>query len=206
MEIMQRNLRVALLIAVVGTGGAASANLVTNGSFETIAIANNSYLTVTPGNAATNLPGWTITGTSVDIVSGPDTWPAYDGNQSVDIAGTPGPGGIQQTIATTAGDWYLIEFALGDNYQGSGDKSVDFKVGNYSENIAGAIGQGNWLLVSRYVQADSAASLLEFSTTNSGFYGGLVDAVTVTAVPEPATMTVLGLGVAALLRRRRRSK
>ena len=202
--IKQKHLRVALLVAAISSVGVASANLVTNGSFEEIAIANNTYLTVTPGNASTNLPGWTVTGTSVDIVSGPDTWPAYDGNQSIDIAGTPGPGAVQQTIATTAGEWYLIEFALGDNYQGTGDKSVDFTFGNYTENIAGAIGQGNWLLVSRYVQADSAATLLEFSTDNAGFYGGLVDAVTVTAVPEPATMAVLGLGAAALMRRRRR--
>jgi len=184
---------------------AAHANLVVNGSFESTAIGNNTYLTVTPGTAAVNLPGWTVSGTSVDMVSGPTRYPAYDGNQSIDLAGTPGPGGVEQMITTVVGEWYVIDFALGENHEGTGNKAVDFTFGSHSETLVGAVGQGNWLAFQRTIQATSTSTLLSFTSPNQNFFGGLVDAVSVQAVPEPATMLGLATAFGWALRRRKRN-
>lgn len=59
------------------------------------------------------------------------------------------------------------------------------------------LGGSNILLMSSDINATS-------SSTQHGLTFALFDNVTVTPVPEPATMAVLGLGAAALLRRRRK--
>lgn len=182
----------------------ASANLVVNGSFEDGLIANDGFRTVPSGD--TFLTGWTVLGTSVDIVSGPNRFPAADGNQSVDLAGTPGPGGVSQMIATSIGQAYTVRFALSRNDEGGveADKDVDFMFGGHSENLLGPV-MGSWTYFERVIVATAASTELRFSSDNAGFFGGLVDDVSVEAVPEPASMAALTLGAAGLLVRRRRS-
>ena len=93
---------VALLFAI-GTFPA-FADIV-NGGFEdpNISSSGNYYLTVYSPNAdavcsqtpsVQIITGWTVTGCSVDIVRGP-SW-AHSGSQGIDLAGTPGPGGVEQ--------------------------------------------------------------------------------------------------------------
>lgn len=182
----------------------ASANLVVNGSFEDPLISDNSFLAVTAGSGV--LTGWTVGGTSIDVLSGPSRFVAADGNQSVDLVGTPGPGDVSQLLATTDGTTYKIRFALSRNDEGGSvaDKDVDFSFGSYTENLLGAV-QNSWTYFERTIVADSSLTELKFSSDASGFFGGLVDDVSVEAVPEPASMAALTLGAMALITRRRKS-
>ena len=105
-------LALAAFLAVAQTALASGPELVTNGGFETPTVVNTaSYDTYT----ATTVPGgfgWTVTGSSVDHIRG--YWDAAAGSQSVDLDGV-GPGGISQTLATTANQPYVLTFAYSAN-------------------------------------------------------------------------------------------
>lgn len=181
----------------------ASAILVANGSFEDVNIGNNTYLNVINGNGS--VTGWTVGGVSVDMVSGPSRWVAADGNQAIDLAGTPGPGSVSQMLATTNGTAYRVRFALSRNDEGGSvaDKDVDFSFGSYTENLLGAV-QNSWTYYERIIVADSSSTEIKFASDSSGNFGGLVDDVSVTVVPEPASMAALAIGGLGILARRRR--
>lgn len=84
--------------------------------------------------------------------------------------------GITQAIATTPGLTYDISFWLNDN-----GPLTTFRALSTNGDVTGTGGNGIDLLV----------------------YAGEVP--TLTAVPEPATLTLVGFGLAAAYRRRRRS-
>lgn len=180
----------------------ANANLLVNGSFEDTPVSSNSFQNVVAGNGF--ITGWTVTGTSVDVIAGPSTWIAQDGNQSIDLAGTPGPGAVGQSFATTIGQDYEVSFYLGSNHQGGGDKSVNVYINGVSENLTGGLTNGSWVLFTRTFTASALSTEVKFESTNSGNFGGAVDNVSVEAVPEPFTLAGIGImGLAAIKRKRK---
>ena len=90
------------------------ANLIVNGSFEEGPPVGN-YLALNPGN--TDVKGWVVTRAQVDLVG--NYWPAADGQNSIDLHGSPGFGGIQQTFATKPGRKYVVTFSLSANPDGA---------------------------------------------------------------------------------------
>jgi choice-of-anchor C domain-containing protein len=86
--------------------------LLINGSFEEGPRVGQ-FLTLTGGSTA--LPGWTVLGTSIDIVG--TGWQQVDGAKSIDLDGTPGPGGVEQTFATVPGQWYSVSLQMAGNPQ-----------------------------------------------------------------------------------------
>lgn len=181
----------------------AQANLLVNGSFEDTPVANNSFQNVVAGSSF--ITGWTVTGTSVDVIAGPTTWIPQNGNQSIDLAGTPGPGAVGQSFTTIIGQDYEVNFYLGSNHQGSGDKSVNVYINGVSENLTGGLTNGSWVQFTRTFTASALSTEVKFESTNSGNFGGAVDNVSVEAVPEPLTLVGLGLMGLAAVRRRRKS-
>ncbi|MDQ2817846.1 MAG: choice-of-anchor C family protein [Candidatus Eremiobacteraeota bacterium] len=89
-----------------------SANLVVNGSFESGNLAQ-SWIPLYSGSAA--ILGWQVHG-AVDYVGA--YWRASDGSRSLDLDGTPGPGGVAQTLRTVPGQWYAVRFDLAGNPEG----------------------------------------------------------------------------------------
>lgn len=79
-------------------------NLIVNGSFEDARTGNGQ---------SSNIPGWTVTTATVDIVG--SYWQQIDGKHSVDLAGTPGAGGIAQDIRTEPGAGYALSFRYAGN-------------------------------------------------------------------------------------------
>src|SRR6185503_11280515 len=65
-----------------------SASLLVNGSFEQ-GPAVRTYLNLAAGN--TSLPGWTVTGEGVDLVS-TGYWISADGTRAIDLDGSAGSG------------------------------------------------------------------------------------------------------------------
>ena len=124
-----------------------------------------------------------------------------------------GNGSISQTVATVVGQWYTLSFEY-SNRTGT-DPSTNglaWSFGNSSGDapaLAKNVSADNvWQLYSTTVQATASQTTLTiWATGTSDSYGSSLDAVSLSAVPEPQTWALLAagfvaLGVTTALRRR----
>lgn len=218
----QSALLIAAVVLAIGTG-AAQANLLTNGSFETITnFVPDGNDTMTLPVGSTTMTGWTVNGQ----VSGNDgvAWigptnpfgiTAQDGSYSLDLTGyTNGPpyAGVQQSVATTSGDAYALTFYLGADITGVGTYSIDACGGSTcqtsSVNIATASSgppNNSWTLETLDFTATSGSTLISLLGTDSGGvqdYIGLDNVNLVdngpAATPLPAALPLFASSVGAL--------
>lgn len=210
-------LTLALLTCALGNGWA---QIVLNGSFETPVVTGNDGNFETYAEGSTTITGWTVGENGVNLFS----YPLYgkdvagrDGDQAVQLNGgvQNGNGSISQDIATTIGQEYEISFLFsanpfanaGDTFNGTvffGADSYDFSFTVASTDISSF----TFVLGSFNSFATSTTTSLAFVQTSgpSGSDQALViDNVVVTAVPEPSTYLMLGLGLGSLFFLRRRS-
>jgi hypothetical protein len=191
---------VTFVIAAGIAAAAQSQELIRNGSFENPVIAAP-FVTVTAGSPT--LTDWIVGRTSIDIVSTPfnPTYPSRDGDQHVDLAGSPGPGSIQQFFTTVPGTQYYLRFSASSN--GTSRLFEVFWEG-FLLTTPAAPNQGTWQDFEFVLNANSTNGMVGFGSADTGFQGALIDRVSVQAVPEPASFAALGLGAAWLARRRRK--
>ena len=218
MDIARRALTVALALAASAPLAAAQ-NLVLNGGFESPFIAADSL------TLAGCPPGfvWCVGQGTVDLVQA--GWQPGEGRQSLDLNGAS-PGSIYQDLATVAGQTYDVSFLFSGHPDGDPTKTMRVFWGGAD------LGQFTWIvgpgqsraemfwspIFIRELTATSATTRLEFRSTTTAVCGDpaaamcgpALDAVSVaavTAIPEPATLLLLGGGLAVLaasaLRRRR---
>jgi len=192
-----KKLQSVVIITVVFltfTGSSAWAGLI-NGSFET-GIDPGSYKTLNPG--ATDITGWTITG-QLDYIG--TYWQASDGGRSLDLSGFSA-GSIQQDIDTIAGITYIVNFDMAGNPDGDPTlkqlvveavgidaQAFDFDITGHTKSNMG------WQTMQWSFIANSATTTLKFtSLVGDTGWGPALDNVTVTAIPAPAALVLLGIG------------
>ena len=209
--------RYALAAVAIGlVPAAASAQLVANGGFEMPVIPGTCCNTVPPDS----LPGWNVTTGNVNVVNGtfngtPSPGPnlAYQGTQYLDLVGQGGTGGISQGLTLTAGNLYNLTFAYSNNGFAP-NESTSASASFLIDGLAGTISHStstptnlDWQIFSANFVA-TGPNILSFTNLTGGPNEGiLLDAVSVTGVPEPGTwaMMVLGFGAIGFATRRRRS-
>lgn len=198
----------------------APAAIIVNGSFEEGPVITGSYLVVADGD--TSITGWTVktpvAGRNIDIIT--TYWQQADGQRSLDLNGSNGPGGIAQMLQTTAQHLYEVSFLMAGNPDGdpaektlrvlAAGQSHDFVFddANYSRTNMG------WALqVWTFTATDTSTELwFQMVDPDSGKFGSALDDVQVIdcgVVPEPSTLTLwstLGLSACAVLWRARRQR
>ena len=214
---MRNGIRVwALAVAALLAGaGSARSELIVNGGFEMPALAPGTGFVTLTGGA---IPGWTIAPGTVDLIR--DYWPAFQGNQSLDLVGDSGPGtAIAQSFATDPGAPYLLTFAYANNVDtttATGRVEVigsSTLINDLVTHSGSTRANMNYLIYSQAFVANSATTTLRFTHVTSGipgFSGLALDAVSVQGVvPEPSTFVLAGIslvGFAGLAWRRRRAR
>ena len=187
------NLRKSLPLLAAGTAvlaglatlpaRAAAANLVANGGFET-----------------GDLSGWTEVGnTGYGAVA---CGGAPEGDCEAFFGPVGSPGGIAQSVATTAGGEYAISFVLNSDGGTPGAFKVDFGAQTLLD-LANPPAAGDQTFTFDAIAAGPASILQIQFQDDTGFM--FLDDVRVSAVPEPAGFALISaglLGLAAVRRRR----
>ena len=177
----------AALALTLGTSQVQAAELVTNGGFET---GDFTGFTRTGNQGFTGVSG-AFSGTN-----------PYEGNFQGYFGAVGSAGTISQTLATVAGQQYLISFAL----RSFGGRTNSFAADFGATNLITLSNFGNlpYNVFTFTETATSAATVLSFRIRQDPSYY-LLDSVSVVGVPEPATwaLMITGFGVVGGAMRRR---
>jgi hypothetical protein len=198
-----------------GSTGAAWANLVADGSFETPVISYSFYenygTQTNPGNygSASFDSHWVIQTNNVDIVSNlaGSAFPAPTtdgGHQYLDLVGYGSTGEIYQMLNTVVGQKYQLSFSYGNN-PGIGTAQAQVTVigsPGVSDLLSHTVSTPSnigWTTYTATFVADSTSTKLDFSEILGGSNAGvLLDAINVAPVPEPSTWAMMILGFAGV--------
>jgi choice-of-anchor C domain-containing protein len=193
-----------------------------NGSFDVGAPAT--FVFDVPAGS-TQIPGWTVSVGSVDWIT--NNWTSSHGTSSLDLVGSLGVGGIQQTFDTVPGTTYVVAFDLAGNPGGLPVvKPLTVTAGtvtsSFTFDTTGRTGAAmGWARQTFSFVASGATSTITFTSDvrgqgGSNNAGAALDNVTITAVgvagpaaPIPLPWAHLGaallvlLGAAGIARRRK---
>ena len=201
---MKRLITTALLAACTAFTGANAANLLVNGSFEEQAQANGTW------HVYDHFAGWsTVSGSGIELrdnVAGR----AFDGLNFVELDAYSNSA-MAQAVNTVRGAEYKLSFAYSGR-AGVSAQSNPIEVlwdGALIDRVtASGIGlsQHDWHTFSYTVHGTGRDTLTFRAAGTNDSLGGSLDAVSLSAVPEPSTAMLLLGGVALVgdtVRRRR---
>jgi len=125
-----------------------------------------------------------------DLLNAGGWWPS-NANAIIDLRGF------------TVGQEYLVQFVFADTRYGNGTMTVQGTTGvtGNSTDTTYSYTDGRYLVVNAQFTADTADTTW-IPSANSGA-GEQINAIRIVAIPEPSAALIGGLGMLALLRRRR---
>ena len=183
----------------------ASADIVINGGFEDPGLQSHSY------SYLHSIPGWTLaSGPAIEVQNHVAGSP-FAGRQFVELDSSANSS-MYQDLSTVVGRTYELSFAYSAR-PGVAANSTGIDVSWAGSSVASLALSGigfhdtSWHVYTYDIKADSTTTRLQFSATGiSDSYGGYLDAVKVSAVPEPSVMalsSIAGLtALGAAIRRR----
>jgi choice-of-anchor C domain-containing protein len=202
----------AAFLSLLGAALPAQAAIVVDGNFDNPPVLNP-FLTQVGGITFGGPTGtaWTILGNSVDEIGSYWQNPTAGGG-SVDLNGGDA-GGISQAV-TLGGGTYQLSFYLSGNPDG-GDplKSLAVSIGDLSNQIftfttgTNSHADMQYVLESVTFHAGAGTNVLSFLSQDAGTsYGAVIGGISISAIPEPATWTmlILGLGGIGMMLRKNR--
>jgi uncharacterized protein DUF642/PEP-CTERM motif-containing protein len=213
----------AAALALAASANALGANLLTDGSFESPTVPAGGFSNFGTG---TTIGGWTVVGPQASIVSGSFSqdgisFPAEDGLQWVDLTGDGSNSleGLQQSVATVPGHTYLLSFWVGNVNNPGGifgtTSSVDLEIngaphGTFTNSCASCTSTQAWQQFTTSFVASGATTMVTFlnedgPADNSNGLDNVVLTGQAAGVPEPATLSLLVLGLAGTFWPRRRA-
>ena len=204
-SILRNSSRAAVALAALAsfTTSSQAVNLLTNGSFEANAQANGTWAIYS------SLTGWSGGPGGIELrnnVAGI----AYDGVNYVELD-TTNNSLAYQSLSTGLNQQYLLTFAYSPRENvGAASNGIEVFWNNTSlgQFTGSGIASGNnWTLQTATVFGTGAPAELRFvAIGTSDSLGGSLDAVSLTAVPEPETyaMMLAGIGVVGFVAARRR--
>ena len=212
---MKKILGIALTLLFSATLQANAAVVLLNGSFEAPQLPGQ--IGVSPPTVINN---WTVTGNSVDLLRNYQGYAASEGQQYIDLAGSPGPGGVYQGISLVANQEYTVTFDYSRNPDLFKNTVVTGLV-KILDSVGGALGIQatvtsnpatqpiigpappglNWLeYVFKFVAPTTGNFRIQFESgtpTNENRGSLFIDNVAIAETPEPTTIVVWG-GLAAI--------
>jgi hypothetical protein len=145
---------------------------------------------------------WTVAaGGSVDLIGMTTDGPLFDlfpGNGGyVDLDGSTFTESSLSTIMSFAPGTYTLSFDLAGNARGDIDKTTVITLGNFTQSITLASNAPFALHTFTFTTTGGQLSFTDMSGGNNDI-GNVLDNVTVSSIPEPATWAMMLLGFAGL--------
>ena len=191
-------------------GQQAQANLVQDGSFESVSLASGTYTQLWNGQSA----AWALGASGLEVRNN-IVGAAYEGNNYAELDAYGANSFISQVLSTVAGQWYELSFAYANRLGWPvASNGLTWEVGGH-QGTAPALafnntGTHDWHLFSVVWQATSDTTVLKISAAGlSDGAGSSLDAISVTPVPEPqsAWLMLAGLlGMGAWVSRRKQAQ
>ena len=181
MRLLAAGLALMLLIPVGSAAPGRGGNLLVNGSFEEGPDDIGEFKSLDSG--AADIKGWKVTRGQIDLIG--TFWVSAHGSRSLDLHGSPGYGGVEQTFKTRKGTKYVVELKLAATPD-AGDRGIWVAAAGDKKQFDARAGERtrenmDWKTVTWEFTATDAETTLEIYTTEKGddLRGPAIDDVSV---------------------------